>query len=304
MSQTATAPEAPTDYTSVEGITIPADTGDGLDFFDLLSKDPLASPAPAPATPAASAPVPGQPTATQPAPVPGQPAPVPGVPAPPPQPTAIEQTLLQQGQTLAALAAAQRQPAAPPVDARQALIQQYTHDVPDDVLNALGSDDPGQRRAGIQAIMTASGVRTHMVVQQLMGQAFQALEQRIMQTVQRTQATQTQQTDMQRDFYGRYPALNDPMIKPVVVQAAQLLLREQPHLAQAGGYTPQLGDAIAQFIAQRAPALAALINPQQPAPTPQPAAQRQGPPAQFGTTGARPPIDQQVESIADMLGIP
>lgn len=218
------------------------------------------------------------------------PSPAPAPPEPPPAaaPTVVEQTLIDQGQTLRELAQQfqqGKQPAVPQVDPRLALAQEYTVPISPELIEAIRGDDPAQASAAIQALITVPAVLVH----QRMVKELETFQSRIGDLVTaKIQELGNVQT-MRSDFYGRHAHFNNEFGRKLVVAAAGEVARKNP--GKYKGYTPELGNAIAEEIYAVMPQL-------RPAPAPtEDTRQNPTPPAPpaFFPSGARPAQGQEGE---------
>ena len=115
--------------------------------------------------------------------------------------------------------------------------------VPEQLLNAINSDDPSMQAQGMQAVMI--GV-ARAVTQQLHGHftpQLASVDERIQTSINNTIQAQS----VFQDFYGAYPVLNNPAYLPLV-QATMAQMKLEPEFANAQ-YGPQLRDALAARVA-------------------------------------------------------
>lgn len=220
--------------------------------------------APAPAAPAAAPGGPAPPPAgvsqtPQPEPAPGAPAPAAASAATAPaaaQPDSAVQALQAQVQALQALLAQAQGSGAPPAGGQppsaqpsggaaqpggEALtpeqLMDYRIAIPNDVLNAINSEDPNQVAAGIHHLVNNFAKLTH---QRVMQHVDQLVHERLAQASS-TQAISSQQQEMMRDYYGQFPAHDDPLNRVVVAMEAQAMWAEQPALAWSAETRNALG---------------------------------------------------------------
>jgi hypothetical protein len=132
----------------------------------------------------------------------------------------LKQQLQEQSETIAALqAASQTPPSQQPPQGQdqqaeiQQLAQQYQFNVPDQLLTMLDSEEAGDRRNAIGAIMQGVAMQTHRTV---LAQVNEMVQSQLPQMVQGMQASTTQQQGVFNDFYGEYPQLNAPHLRDFV----------------------------------------------------------------------------------------
>lgn len=219
--------------------------------------EPTPSPTPAPAStpaPATTAAPAATPTPTPAPAVSGQqPSPtVPqATPAPGPAPvsaTAESPELLQLRSEIAQLKGfveGQRQAAPQPNQPEVKFEDQlpahgYQFPLPDQVMASLNSDDVGQQKQALGAIMQAVATVTHRSVLQ---QTSQFINQHVGRMIQETITAARVSEQVNKDFYGSNPDLNDPAIYPIVGNVAQQLMQQQPALFQQG-WTPAVRDLV------------------------------------------------------------
>lgn len=280
--------------TTFEGIELAPEPNFDADLAAVFSADPFKEPAPAaPAAPAA------QPAA------PAAPAAAPEAPAPQDQ---IQQALLQQGATLEQIAARLNQPpaqpAAPQRDPREELMNAYRFNLVPEFMTALGSDDPVQRQQAVHLMMQVVATAAHVQMRQEFERRMGEMRQE-MQTAWQNQATQattlaSKQDEMRKDFYGRYAHLDNPALRSIVRDTA-IELAKLPHFRVNGGYTPALGDAIAERIHTLLP----MLKPNGAAPAPQTRQVQPAAPLQFqaGTRPApAPQPDAEQAAILETIG--
>ena len=173
------------------------------------------------------------------------------------------------------LRAQQQTPAAP---AGQPAAQQpaegepnYNMQIPEKIMSAIGSEDPEERAAGINALSQGLAVTIHRQVTENFNKALEARFAAIPDMIKNSQTEGVQRQNIFGDFYGSHPELNTPTMKPLVLQAVQ-------KVAQATGvtsYTPQFKAAIVEQVKRDLAAYVAAANggvPPVAAPAPAPVA--------------------------------
>lgn len=255
---------------------LPADEANSIDaMIDMLARDregirSTAPPQPEPEPKPAPAPEP-EPT---PEPEP-EPEPLPKLePVPAPEPSKPKpligeqaeaerlQQLLQAKQQAALLEQAAKAgvyppqqpsplPGRQPEDEFRDLAQQYSFNIPPQMLEALRSENPMDASMALQALLASLGATVHQrILQQVQQQVVPELQGSMQQQMQ----VQTQQTQAREEFYGRYPQLRP--YANIVQIVAQQVSQELPHLTS---WSPELGD----YVAHRTALLLQSYNPQQ-----------------------------------------
>ncbi len=203
----------------------------------------------------------------------------PGTPQPPeakpPAPVATPtvppevETLKQEVAALRALVAAgvnpaqaQQQPAQPQQEDFFKDIPQYPVQVPDQLFDAMNSEDVNTRRGALNALLSTHGRIVHAMVTRDMTARIAAL---VPQQVQQITQRQTEERAVFDDFYTRHKDLNNPALRPMVVQVAAQVMQQQ----NSTQYTPQIGDIIAErtrsVLRQLVPQASAPVVPNGPA---------------------------------------
>ena len=265
----------------------------------ILNYDPFATPVPgdSPATPE---PKPEEPAPAAPAPTTGTPAPE---AQPQPQPEAAPAAAPAPGTPQAAPAEAQT-----PDPRLDAILQEvrkigqrsgaeakgddlppYEFDVPEQMMTMLNSENPAERKAGVQYLIKGVGRAIHSQIRQ---EIRQVLPQVIAAHIQRYE----HQRAIFQDFYETHKDLNRPELRQHVQAAAAMLLPSYPE-----GWSPRLRDAIARAV-RAAQGLPDPSAPPQPAPPPAPAPAAPAP-ASFtpGTRPTAPHLDAQQREMMELL---
>lgn len=256
----------------------PASPSENVDIQALMRFDPFA-PEPAAPEPAVQEPAPPvQPTAPV---AGGAPAPAPAAPvvAPGAEPADVKIARLE-GE-LNALRAPQ--PAQPKDESDP--LPLYDFQVPDQLMQLLGSESLEERKAGIKHVMRGTARSVHQLVLQ-----------EVAQTLPSVISMMTQQAiksaEVQRSFYSKYPALKDEVFRPAILSVAQGILKER----NASEWTEDLGDAIAQATFKK------LGIMQAPAQAPAPAAPAAPPPPAMLPGNTRPaPSYSVADEIMDLV---
>lgn len=113
-------------------------------------------------------------------------------------------------------------------------LPQYQFQIPQEVMDKMGSDDPNQIRAGLAEFATGVASVAHYNVAMQFEERIAELEKQLLeksvqqfrQTTQaEEQAKKTQKTVFD-DFYGKYPELNKPGLQQFVQMQAQQLAQQ------------------------------------------------------------------------------
>lgn len=225
--------------------------------------------------PAPAAPTPPAPAAAQAPPTPEVP-PVQGA-QPPAQNGHIPLADLQASiERLASTVAQGQQPTQPAVDPiEQVDIPSYALPIPDQLITHLQSQNPAEFRQGVQALVQGTLQHAHKAI-------VVAMRREIGRFLPEAIGMQVRQhTEQQRvfnDFYGKFPQLGNPALRPLVVHVGQQVASEMRAAGQNVAWNEQLRDAIGARVMQM---LTGLV--------PQAAAQPAAPAAPaFVPTGASP----------------
>jgi hypothetical protein len=134
--------------------------------------------------------------------------------------------------------------------------------IPDAVIMAMASDNPAERKAATAHMI---GSVAHLVQRMAVAQAVQQVRNEIATAMPRFVTERLvqhqQQQEVFQDFYGHFPQLSHPAIRPVVMAEAQ-------KLAQQGGpkqWTPEFRDQLGRHVT-------ALLRASVPVPAAPPAA--------------------------------
>lgn len=279
--------------------------------------DPLVPPVvpatptpPAPSSPADAAPASATPASVPPvAPAPSS-AEVPPAAVPPASPSpevlernAAQATIQALQQQIAHLTA---QPpaggpgaAAPPATTTGtdgAALIEYALSVPPELGQAIFGEDPAIAMQGLQVLVNSLATVIHTRVNASFQQTLQRRDAEMQQSqmhVQRQQAAE----QMQQDYYGAFPAHNNPVVKQIVAQQAGQLQVEYPNLPWNADYVNALGARVNQAIA----ALTGQPAADPAAPTPTPPAPPPPKPAGFAPAGTRGAIPNGEGSELDLI---
>lgn len=260
------------------------------DFEDAVRFDPFADGA-KPAGAGGTASPSGAPRPTQGADSTAQPAST-AQPGNPPAPT--QQSTQQAPDPIAALQQAAQQISGA-ADRLQAPQQQVTpqaptddtpaflFDVPPQLTEALYSSDPAQRAAGVQYLVAGTARAAFKEAKRLVDDFSKAVPNIVAQHIQ----AHTYRENVRRDFYGKYPQLDNPHLAPTVASVSQAVMQTLARSGQRPTWSPQIADLIATEVFKLIPGLAKPGQPVVPPAQPTVPLNGQTPPAIF-TNGSRP----------------
>jgi hypothetical protein len=115
----------------------------------------------------------------------------------------------------------------------------YQFQIPNELVNALGAEDPATRQVGIQALVQSVGQAIHREVAQMIPQQVNEIVQR---QVPRYIEQNSQGDDILNDYYGNFPSHR--AVAPLVGQLAADVSREYG----VNQWSPQLRDMVAQRV--------------------------------------------------------
>jgi len=220
-----------------------------------------------------------QPVSVTPAQVPASGSPQATAPLTPEQIVALQQEvsrLQNLVQTAPAAQAPQQQPQGQPAASTAEndpfkTVPDYGFNIPDQLVDMLGSEDPVQRKQALGYTMQGLAKAVHQTVLSVVAERFQHVETNLPKTVFERLELARQEQQVGSDFYGAYPNLNKPELRPLVRQVGEAVLRE----TKATTWNAQLRDLIAQRVLA---SLQGVVQPATPAKPAAPAAQ----PVMFG----------------------
>lgn len=255
--------------------------------------------------------IPAEGGAAAPAATPAAPATTPAVPAAP-APMAVPENVALQAQVtslqaaLARMQSQQTQPAQQPAAQKPAEKPDFMFNVPDQLIQLMGSEDPSQVRQGVQALMAGLGQSIHGIVMEAVDAKFASVPSMITQG----QEMLAQKQNIFDDFYKAHPDLNQPALHSIIANVGAQVQAEMGLHA----WSPQLRDAIAVRVRQslgqiqgatQVAAPAALTAVPVPAPAPAPVATPVPvPPAMIGSGVSPAPApsgDALARDIVDTL---
>jgi hypothetical protein len=158
-------------------------------------------------------------------------------PSPPPTPALTQADLTAAMSRLADAVRPQPQQQAPQL--------RFNMGIPDELTSALRSEDPGQFKAGVGALVNSLANHIWSNFQQ---DVQQNLVPAIRQMLESHTSAVSQQESVGRDFYGTYPGLNRPELAPLIQTVGAQLAREAVSAGRSLDWSPQLRDEIASRV--------------------------------------------------------
>lgn len=206
-----------------------------------------------------------------PPPVQAPPEVAPSAPAEPP----LAQTVQELRDAIGALPEAIRQvpPTAPPQpqedawlprDGEQALnYMQVMSTVPDQLVAAIGSENPTERKAAIGQLMGIGMTIAHrMAMKQAVEQVRREMSSILPQFVGEQIRNYDTAQQVYKDFYGKFPQLSAPQFRPIVQAEAAKLSRQ----LGVSGWTPEFRDRLgAHVLGMFGQVVPATVQPHAPA---------------------------------------
>lgn len=170
---------------------------------------------------------------------------------------------------------------------------QVMSQVPDAVMQNLGSENMAERKQAVSQLMGVAMTISHRLA---MKQAVETVRREMSQVLPNFVGEQIRNYDTAQrvytDFYGKFPQLSAPHFRPIVQQEAAKLSRQ----LGASGWTPEFRDQLGRHVL-------GMLGQVAPTATAQPAA----PATQTMGPSARPAMANGAydagRDMADMLGI-
>lgn len=165
-------------------------------------------------------------------------------------------------------------------------IPEYNFDIPDQLLAAMASEDPKDKKIGTMMLVRGVAQGIHKTIMTTMAQ--DVIPRVIQGAVEATRAqiAQEKQMEMMRnDFYSNHKDLDKPELKPFISQTSLMLMKEQ----NATAWTPEFRDALANRVR-------GILQSVAGGAAKQPAISTGSP-----TRVAAPMLDEQQKQMQDML---
>lgn len=161
-------------------------------------------------------------------------------------------------------------------------VPDYNFEIPDQLVNMLNSEDPGERKTALGTLIRGVSQTIHQQLAGVVKEVRDSVPNSINDAIQMQQF----QSQVNTEFYGKYPDLNTPEKRQVVHAVALNLMRQDAQMGVQPAWTPQFMERVGQAVNQ-------MLGVQQPA---QPAAQPNG------QEPAQPVVQQQAASPATFGG--
>jgi hypothetical protein len=121
--------------------------------------------------------------------------------------------------------------------------------LPDSMIQALGSENPTERKQAVAALLATS---THIAQRQAVSQAVQMMRQEFVRAipnfVQRSIREHHEQREVFSDFYGAFPSLSHPSIRPIVQQEGVRLARQLGVQGWSPEFRQKLGEHVTNML--------------------------------------------------------
>jgi hypothetical protein len=127
----------------------------------------------------------------------------------------------------------------------------YNLAIPPQLSEAIFNENPQIAQQGLTHLVNSLAQQIHQTVRTEFRQELTTRDQQAQQQQQQGQQTQ-QQEQMQRDYYGTFPAHNNPAIKQIVAHEAQQLQAAYPGLSWGPDFMNALGARVNQTVASLA----------------------------------------------------
>ena len=191
--------------------------------------------------------------------------------------------------------------------ATQPQTPRYALTLPQQVQEAILSEDPQQNIAAIQHIVNDLGTIVHASVVAQMRSEFQGAFQQLISAARQGTEQETRLSAAQsarEDYYKAFPQHNDPLILPIIQSESQKLAAEFPNVSWSPDYINSLGTRVDAFLAK----LRGGSAPADPAPQPGPGNTPPARPAPMMPSGTRGgdagnflPVAAETDLIEDTL---
>ena len=173
----------------------------------------------------------------------------------------------------------------------------YAVEIPDQLANAIFSEDPAQARQGLNYMVNSIMNKLHAdfsaALQQQSAAIVQQVSRDVPQRIYQEQSAAQQAKTIHDDFYGTYPEFNKPELKPLV----QTVTLEKAKARLAAGLSTDWSKEFRDDIAQTLRLIFAAGAPPAPAPAPRPAPQSRPTARPASTTG----LSQEQEDIMGVI---
>lgn len=117
--------------------------------------------------------------------------------------------------------------------------------IPDEIVRLLESDDPLDRKRALAALVAGTG---RLVYQRVLDRV-QALSETLPRQVEQAALSVAEQQRIYADFYGKFPELNRPELRPLVAQVAQQVAQERGITAWSEAVRDEIGNRVKGLLA-------------------------------------------------------
>jgi hypothetical protein len=141
-------------------------------------------------------------------------------------------------------------PEAPPKAPAEGEFQGYNFQVPDEVIGAIGSDDPAVVRKGVNALVNGLANKLAKDFGGMMAEAAQAIQAKAVEAALGQVNAKTQEQQVREDFYGNFKDLKE--VRDRLPAFDNLVWQTATQLAQTSGlksgWTPEFRDQLGSVL--------------------------------------------------------
>lgn len=161
--------------------------------------------------------------------------------------------------------------------------------MPPELVSMLESEDPAEKAQGYGLLASGSATAAVAKVHEMLKPVFQQLPT----LIERVISQQHERKTVEGDFYGKFPQLNKPQIRPLVQQTALQVMRERNAQAWSNEVRDEVGKRVVEMLMGALPPEAIQPPANPPARTPPPPTPRGSSPARVNapTNGQQQYID-------------
>jgi len=169
----------------------------------------------------------------------------------------------------------------------------YNLAIPEPLLTAMRSEDDKDFSLAMNSVVNGIANRIYQDVKAEMSQQAEQLPQKVQEVLHNVTLAQQRTEQVRRDFYTAYPHLQNPMLVPLVQQAAMQVAQTWSAQQRPLAWNQEFMNDMAALIHQVIP------YPQQQQPAPQPPARVQPPySARPGTRPAAAPASEFMDVLS------
>lgn len=141
---------------------------------------------------------------------------------------------------------------APPQDPDQEFILKSYGGIriPPDVLVALRDDDPAKASEALTGLMFGVLSRAARDSRAFVREELARMREEVPRIATNEVETRTRAQQVEADFYGNYPVLNKPRLRPVVAQTMQEIAQDWISQGKRVDWTPEFRDQLARRVAE------------------------------------------------------